>query len=125
MNPDDVFIEKNWGKPPSEMRTRNVEFIYDPLEEFLYVNIPQLSRSKEFKLGPTTMKDVEKWFSGALEDQASFRIKYDFHGPEFQKYHDVYRLHSEKFSLPKTWSVEPGTTDIGHDHCRGEWIFHG
>lgn len=60
-----------------------------------------------------------------MEDQASFRAKYNFSGPEYQKYHNVYQLHSEKFSLPKTWSVEPGTTDIGHDHCNGEWIFHG
>ena len=63
--------------------------------------------------------------SSALEDQASFRVRYDFSGPQFQKYHDLYRLHSETFSLPKTWSVEPGTTDIGHDYSRGEWIFHG
>lgn len=60
-----------------------------------------------------------------MEDQASFRVRYDFAGPQFQKYHDLYRLHTETFSLPKTWSVEPGTTDIGHDHSRGEWIFHG
>jgi hypothetical protein len=40
-----------------------VEFIYDPLEEFLYVNIPHTSKSKEFKLGSTTMKDIETWFS--------------------------------------------------------------
>ncbi len=61
----------------------------------------------------------------ALEDQASFRLKYDFTGSQFQKYHDLYRLHNEKFSLPKTWSVEPGTTNVGHDYCRGEWVFHG
>lgn len=61
----------------------------------------------------------------AMQDQASFRAKYNFAGTEYQKYRDVYQLHSEKFSLPKTWSVEPGTTDIGHDHCHGEWIFHG
>jgi hypothetical protein len=46
------------------MRLRNVEFIYDPLEEFLYVNIPYTSKSKEFKLGSTTMKDIETWFNG-------------------------------------------------------------
>ena len=60
-----------------------------------------------------------------MEDQASFRVKYDFHGPQHQKYRDLYRLHEEKFSLPKTWNVEPEVADIGHDHCRGEWIFHG
>ncbi|CAF1187308.1 unnamed protein product [Rotaria sp. Silwood1] len=125
MHPDDVFIVKNWGQVPSEMHSRNVEFIYDPLEEFLYVNIPYTSKSKEFKLGSTTMKDIETWFSGALETQASFRVKYDFSGPQFQKYHDLYRLHEEDFSLPKTWSAEPGTTHVGHDFCRGEWIFHG
>jgi hypothetical protein len=63
--------------------------------------------------------------SSALEDQASFHVKYDFSGSQYQKYHNLYKLHTEKFSLPKTWSVEPGTTDIGHDHCRGEWICHG
>ncbi|CAF3490216.1 unnamed protein product [Rotaria sp. Silwood1] len=125
MHPDDVFIVKHWGQVPSEMHSRNVEFIYDPLEEFLYVNIPYTSKSKEFKLGSTTMKDIETWFSGALETQASFRVKYDFSGPQFQKYHDLYRLHEEDFSLPKTWSAEPGTTHVGHDFCRGEWIFHG
>jgi hypothetical protein len=61
----------------------------------------------------------------ALEDQSSFRVKYDFTGPHFQKYHDLYRLHNETFKLPKTWSAEPGTIDVGHDHSRGEWIFHG
>jgi len=71
------------------------------------------------------MKDIQIWFTGALEEQASFRIKYNFSGPQYRKYHQIYQLHSEKFSLPKTWSVEPGTTDIGHDHCHGEWIFHG
>jgi hypothetical protein len=61
----------------------------------------------------------------ALEDQSSFRLKYDFSGANYQKYHDVYRLHNEKFSLPKTWSAEPGITDISHDRCHGQWIFHG
>ncbi|CAF1435892.1 unnamed protein product [Rotaria sordida] len=125
MRPDDVFIVKNWGQVPNEMQSRNVEFIYDPLEEFLYVNIPYTSKSKEFKLGSTTMKDIETWFFGALEDQASFRIKYDFSGPQYQKYHDLYRLHEENFSLPKTWTAEPGTTIVGQDNVRGEWIFHG
>jgi hypothetical protein len=60
-----------------------------------------------------------------MEDEASFRIKYNFSGSDYQKYHDVYQLYKEHFSLPKTWSVEPGTTDIGHGHCHGEWIFHG
>ena len=64
MHPDDIFIQKNWGQVPSEMHTRNVEFIYDPLEKFLYVNIPHTSKSKEFKLGSTTMKDIETWFAG-------------------------------------------------------------
>ncbi len=64
MHPDDIFIQKNWGQVPAEMHSRNVEFIYDPLEEFLYVNIPHTSKSKEFKLGSTTMKDIETWFSG-------------------------------------------------------------
>jgi hypothetical protein len=64
-------------------------------------------------------------YYSAIGDQASFRIKYNFAGPQYHKYHDVYQLHNENFSLPKTWSVEPGTTDIGHDHCHGEWIFHG
>ncbi len=61
----------------------------------------------------------------ALEDQASFRVKYDFTGAQYQKYHDLYRLHEENISLPKTWSVEPGSTNIGRDYCHGEWIFHG
>jgi len=125
MHPDDVFIQKNWGQVPPELHSRNVEFIYDPLEEFLYVNIPYTSKSKEFKLGTTTMKDIETWFNGALEDQSSFRLKYDFTGPQYQKYHDLYRLHNETIPLPKTWAAEPGTTNVGHDHCRGEWIFHG
>ena len=60
-----------------------------------------------------------------MEDQSSFRVKYNFVGPQYQKYRDVYRLHEEQFSLPKSWSVEPKMTDVGHDHCRGEWIFHG
>jgi hypothetical protein len=60
-----------------------------------------------------------------MKDQASFRVKYNFAGPQYQQYHNVYQLQHEKFSLPKTWSVEPGTTNIGHDHCQGEWIFHG
>ena len=64
MHPDDIFIQKNWGQVPNEMHTRNVEFIYDPLEKFLYVNIPHTSKSKEFKLGSTTMKDIETWFTG-------------------------------------------------------------
>lgn len=60
-----------------------------------------------------------------MQDQASFRVKYDFAGPVHDKYKNVYKLHTEQFPLPKTWSVEPGTTNIGHDHCHGEWIFHG
>jgi hypothetical protein len=64
MHPDDIFIQKNWGPVPAELHSRNVEFIYDPLEEFLYVNIPYTSKSKEFKLGSTTMKDIETWFHG-------------------------------------------------------------
>ncbi|CAF2934969.1 unnamed protein product [Rotaria sp. Silwood2] len=125
MHPDDVFIVKNWGPISNDMRSHYVEFIYDPLEEFLYVNIPYTSKSKEFKLGSTTMKDIETWFSGTLEKQASFRIKYDFSGAQYQKYHDLYRLHENHFSLPKTWTAEPGTTYTGHDHCRGEWNLHG
>ena len=64
MHPEDTFIQKNWGPVPSELRARNVEFIYDPLEKFLYVNVPHTSKSKEFKLGSTTMKDIETWVSG-------------------------------------------------------------
>ncbi len=64
MHPDDIFIQKNWGLVPIELRSRRVEFIYDPLEEFLYANIPYTSKSKEFKLGSTTMKDIETWFNG-------------------------------------------------------------
>lgn len=60
-----------------------------------------------------------------MEDQASFRAKYDFSGADYAKYHDQYKLSNQTFSLPKTWSVEPGTTDIGHGHIRGQWIFHG
>lgn len=60
-----------------------------------------------------------------MQDQASFRIKYDFSGHEFHKYHDSYKLQNQDFPLPQTWSVEPGTTQIGHDHCHGEWIFCG
>ncbi|CAF0882343.1 unnamed protein product [Adineta ricciae] len=125
MHPDDIFIQKNCGAVPAEMHSRNVEFIYDPLEEFLYVHIPHTSKRKEFKLGSTTMKDIETWFHGALEDQASFLVKYDFTGPQYQKYRDVYLLHEETFALPKTWSAAPGTIDIGSDHTRGEWAFYG
>ncbi len=64
MHPDDIFIQKNWGIIPAEMQARHAEFIYDPLEEFLYVNIPHTSKSKEFKLGSTTIKDIETWFAG-------------------------------------------------------------
>jgi hypothetical protein len=64
MHPDDIFIQKNWGIIPAEMQVRHAEFIYDPLEEFLYVNIPHTSKSKEFKLGSTTIKDIETWFAG-------------------------------------------------------------
>jgi hypothetical protein len=64
MHPQDIFIEKNWGQVPSEMISHNVEFIFDPLEEFLYVSIPHTSKSKEFKLGSTTMQDIQTWFAG-------------------------------------------------------------
>jgi hypothetical protein len=64
MHPQDVFIEKNWGQLPSELISRNVEFIFDPLEEFLYVHIPHTKKSKEFKLGSTTMNDIQTWFNG-------------------------------------------------------------
>ncbi len=64
IHPDDIFIQKNWGSVPAELHSRNVEFLYDPLEEFLYVNIPHTSKSKEFKLGSTTMKDIQTWFTG-------------------------------------------------------------
>ena len=64
MHPDDIFIQKNWGPVPAEFHSRNVEFIYDPLEEFLYVHVPHTSKRKEFKLGSTTMKDIETWFHG-------------------------------------------------------------
>jgi len=60
-----------------------------------------------------------------MEDQASFRVKYDFSGADYHKYHDQYQLSTQTFSLPKTWSVEPGTTDIGHGSIRGQWICHG
>ena len=62
MHPDDQFILRNWGTIPDEMKSRSVGFIYDPLEEFLYVNIPHTSKSKEFKLGSTSIKDIETWF---------------------------------------------------------------
>jgi hypothetical protein len=64
MHPEDVFIQKNWGEVPREMLSRNAGFIFDPLEEFLYVNIPHTSKSKEFKLGSTTMNDIQTWFAG-------------------------------------------------------------
>lgn len=64
MHPQDVFIEKNWGQITSEMISWNVEFIYDPLEEFLYVQIPHSKKSKEFRLGSTTMNDIQTWFAG-------------------------------------------------------------
>ena len=63
MRPDDLFIEKHWGRAPNEIHSRHVEFLYDPLEEFLYVNIPHVSKSKEFKLGSTTMKNIQLWFT--------------------------------------------------------------
>ncbi|CAF1153031.1 unnamed protein product [Rotaria sordida] len=125
MHPEDIFIKENWGEVPHEILSSNVQFSYDPTEEFLYVNLPHISKSKAFKLGSTTMNNIQIWFTGAMEDQASFRIKYNFSGSQFHKYHDIYKLHNLNFSLPQTWSVEPGTTDIGHDHCNGEWIFHG
>ncbi len=64
MHPQDVFIEKNWGQVPSDMISRNLEFIFDPLEEFLYVQIPHTKKSKEFQLGSTTMNDIHTWFTG-------------------------------------------------------------
>ena len=64
MHPDDQFIQKNWGIIPEEIKSRHAEFIYDPLEEFLYINIPHTSKSKEFKLGSTDIKDIETWFHG-------------------------------------------------------------
>lgn len=64
-------------------------------------------------------------YFSALEDQASFRVKYDFTGPHYQKYHDVYRLHENKFALPKTWTAETGTVNVGPDYSRGEWTFYG
>jgi hypothetical protein len=63
MHPKDIFIEKNWGEVPSEMLSLNVEFIYDSLDKCLYVNISHTSKSKEPKLGSTTMKDIQKWFA--------------------------------------------------------------
>ncbi len=64
MHPQDIFITKTWGEVPSDMLSRNVKFVYDPLEEFLYVNISHTSKSKEFKRGLTTMKDIQTWFAG-------------------------------------------------------------
>ena len=64
MHPQDTFIEKNWGQVPRELILRNVEFIFDPLEEFLYAQIPNTKKSKEFKLGSTNMNDIQKWFAG-------------------------------------------------------------
>ena len=31
----------------------------------------------------------------AMEDQASFRVKYDFSGPQYQKYHQLYKKLTE------------------------------
>jgi len=62
LHPDDIFIQKNWGTVPTSMRTTKVEFIYDPLEEFLYVKVPHASKSKEFKLGSTDIDDIITWF---------------------------------------------------------------
>ena len=64
MHPQDVFIETNWGQIPNEMISHNVEFIFDPLEEFLYAQIPHTKKSKEFRLGSTTMNDIHTWFTG-------------------------------------------------------------
>lgn len=64
LHPQDIFIEKNWGQVPDELISRNVQFIFDPLEEFLYASIPHTSKSKEFKLGSTTMQDIQTWFNG-------------------------------------------------------------
>ena len=81
MHPDDIFIQKHWGSVPTELHSRHVEFIYDPLEEFLYVNIPYTSKSKEFKLGSTTMKDIETWFNGYKRKRlyVFFFIDFFFH----------------------------------------------
>ncbi|CAF2127110.1 unnamed protein product [Rotaria magnacalcarata] len=125
MHPQDIFIKENWGELPHEILSSNVQFTYDPREEFLYANLPQISKSKEFQLGSTTMNNIQVWFTSTLIEQASFRVKYNFFGPLFQKYHQLYKLHMLSFSLPQTWSVAPGTTDIGHDNCHGEWIFQG
>ncbi len=64
MHPQDIFIEKNWGQIPNELISRNVKFIFDPLEEFLYVQIPYTKKSKEFRLGSITMNDIQTWFAG-------------------------------------------------------------
>lgn len=64
MRSDDQFIEKHWGIISEEIKSRHTEFIYDPLEEFLYINIPYTSKSKEFKLDSTDIKDIETWFHG-------------------------------------------------------------
>ncbi|CAF0960042.1 unnamed protein product [Didymodactylos carnosus] len=125
MHPQDQFIIKNYGQLPEQMCTRNIEYIYDPLEKFLYVHVGGASgKSKEFKLGETSVKDIQQWYDGVKEEQAQFRVKYNFDGVNHQKYLQ-YKLQNEKIHVPKTWTIQPGITDAGHDHLRGEWILNG
>lgn len=61
LHPEDIFIKENWGEVPDEILSANVQFSYDPLDEYLYVDIPHLSKSKEFKLGSTSIKNIQLW----------------------------------------------------------------
>ncbi|CAF0976303.1 unnamed protein product [Didymodactylos carnosus] len=60
MHPDDQFIVKNYGQLPDYIRTSNLKYTYDLIEEFLYVGVMGSSESKEFKLGKTSVKDIEQ-----------------------------------------------------------------
>ncbi|CAF0976375.1 unnamed protein product [Didymodactylos carnosus] len=125
MHPQDKFIVRNYGELPERMCTRNLEYIYDPLEKFLYVHVTGTSgKSKEFKLGETTVKDIEQWYNGIKDEQAQLRVQYNFDGVQYQKYRD-YKLQYETIQIPKTWTIQPGITNAGHDHIRGEWILTG
>lgn len=62
MHPQDVFIKENWGELPEEILSFNAHFMYNPSQEYLLVSLPHISKSKEFKLGSTTMENIKVWF---------------------------------------------------------------
>ena len=116
---DDKFLKDNFGEISQSWN-------------FKFTRIEENTISVEFPNGKinhfntdTSAQEIYNFYLGSQKEQATIKLYYSINGEKYHEFKNKYGYNTVPSNLPKTWSVEYGSSGGGSGHKHGNIIFKG